>query len=239
MTPFQYARNIIVAGGNQYLRNDDYVAYEQGTLNALMEIMKNNWTGYGIILLISEMRGKEVIITPNFSQRCNASAGLPSWKSANQIEIVYSPLVFGKSTCASPGFTPDEALLHELIHAYRQLRHGLVKEAPIFAPKFNYDNFEEFVAILLTNIYASAKKKTVLRKDHGATTLPQSLSQSDTFFKNENNHAKPIHDLIIQDYFLIQNYVRKDDGIFNPVKYFFSHSDECVAMIPGPLVPDP
>ncbi|NIJ51144.1 hypothetical protein [Dyadobacter arcticus] len=236
---FQYASNIIVAEGNRPMFSQDYLAYEQGTLDALLEIMKNSWTGYGLIQVIRELNGKEIVITPNHSKMCNAFAKKPFWKSNNQVEIVYNPTIFGTNSCSGPGFRADEFLMHELVHAYRKLRLGIQVNASVYVPSFHYTDFEEFAAILYVNIYSSAKKRSPLRKDHiDSTALPEIFSTSRGFFHNEKHHAKAVHDLIRQDYYLTQSFVRQDNGRFNPIDYFFRNSDECVKMIvePEPMV---
>ena len=53
-------------------------------------------------------------------------------------------------------FQPDEVLFHELVHAARYLG-GDFKKTPI--PKMpEYDNEEEYFAVLITNIYISEKR---------------------------------------------------------------------------------
>lgn len=67
--------------------------------------------------------------------------------------------------CASqPGTPPDERLLHELVHAFR-IMAGRTHPAPILnEPEIG--NYEEFMAILVTNIYRSVQRRPGVRKDH-------------------------------------------------------------------------
>jgi hypothetical protein len=237
---FRYAPNIIVADGTRSMPMSDYVAFERGTLDALEEIVKNSWVGYGLIMAIRELSG-EIIITPNYSKVCNATAAIPSWKGVNQIEIVYSPVVFGVNSCNGPGFRADEFLLHELVHAYRRLKNKTIKISGLQIDDFVYTNFEEFASILYVNIYMSAKSRGALRKHHlDNTALSPALSTSRGFFQNQKKHARQVHDLICEDYHYCQTYVRKDGGVFNPVDYFLRNSTEVTGMIewPAPMVAD-
>jgi hypothetical protein len=68
-----------------------------------------------------------------------------------------------RSRPPGPGMDPDEALFHELVHATRQLA-GVVYFMPVDK---NYDNEEEYLAIMLSNIYIRNKNKGApLRANH-------------------------------------------------------------------------
>jgi len=74
---------------------------------------------------------------------------------------------------------PDDTLLHELVHALRYMR-GHYTAYPTRIPE--YDNEEEYFAILLQNTYGSEKGLTVLRRHHhGFTTMKSSLATSEGF----------------------------------------------------------
>jgi hypothetical protein len=85
---------------------------------------------------------------------------------------------------------PNEVLFHELVHAMRLVSlHG-------FGPKvsgglYKYDDFEEFCAVLATNIYISDRTnhvKSSLRRDHRTgRVLEPELSGSFTFFQSGGN----------------------------------------------------
>jgi hypothetical protein len=102
----------------------------------------------------------------------------------------------------------DETLLHELVHAYRQTA-GLEDSVSLDAPfevlrrgsgsvsqlmtqttastqtKHSqiYNEYEEFVAILITNIYRSENKRVGLRRDHlgGEALLAYPLTNAQNF----------------------------------------------------------
>jgi hypothetical protein len=79
----------------------------------------------------------------------------------DDVFIDYSPeaFVLGKpSRGVGPTRDPDHVLFHELVHATRHLR-GVVYNMPVDQ---GYNNEEEYLAIMLTNIYARNKNKGAL-----------------------------------------------------------------------------
>jgi len=84
----------------------------------------------------------------------------------SRADIAFSPEMWGpngSSNITGPSTLPDEVLLHELIHACRQM-NGVSHSSAVDS---DYENEEEFVAIVLTNIYMSEKKQTVFCGSHG------------------------------------------------------------------------
>jgi hypothetical protein len=63
-----------------------------------------------------------------------------------------------------PGAKPDEILLHEMVHGVRQMMGRAVFEQISGNP--GMDNYEEFVAIVTSNVYRSEMGTAQLRKDH-------------------------------------------------------------------------
>lgn len=103
--------------------------------------------------------------------------------------VHYVPQDWPMYNSIKPGEDRDEVLLHELVHALRSMRGQLLCAATpqpqISASKgttVQYDTFEEFVAILVTNIYRSENKRPNLRLDHqGFRPLPTELTTSNGF----------------------------------------------------------
>jgi hypothetical protein len=93
--------------------------------------------------------------------------------------INFSSSVFA-SASGSPigvGAAPDEILLHEMVHGLRQMMGRSVREKITGNP--GMDNYEEFVAITVANVFRSERGGTTLRRDHhgflpltGPTTDP-------------------------------------------------------------------
>lgn len=82
-------------------------------------------------------------------------------------DISFSPDMWTGSAMAGPGNAPDEVLYHELVHATR-LMNGLLDTKPMNG---QYDNQEELLAVMLTNIYQSEKGQTVFRGNHSNGTM--------------------------------------------------------------------
>src|SRR4051794_14239875 len=81
--------------------------------------------------------------------------------------ITYFPAALDGSDQASPGMRDDEVLLHELVHGLRDMRG----QHSITAMSDGYDTVEEFMAILVSNIYASEVGRP-LRGGHGGMMGP-------------------------------------------------------------------
>jgi hypothetical protein len=60
---------------------------------------------------------------------------------------------------ANRGFLSDEIMFHELVHAHRgSLR--IASDTPLGGGLIRYGNQEEFLAIVMSNIYISARAKS-------------------------------------------------------------------------------
>jgi hypothetical protein len=132
-----------------------------------------------------------------------------------------------------PGMLRDEVLLHELVHSGRlldgfaQVSHKLAPNPDDVAPYANadsaaYENIEEFMTILVSNIYLSEKGQKVFRASHGGDGYPyildQAQSSSEGFLSKKSNLA------------LVKFFCETDrlapklvaiDTPFNPVRAFF------------------
>lgn len=236
MNSFIYARNIIISEGDgtegiAY----DFEGFKEKVIRNLHQIMRHNWTGYGIIFLISQMQNKKVIITPGIRSETVDRRGERSWGNSIQVKIALSD-ISGRNG-SGPGFAADEILLHELTHAYFYLMPGIGSSRFLYIdPNFYYHNSNEFNAILLTNIYMSAKGRSPLRKDHTQGTLEAKYSDDNNFLFLQGStigfpysvyqypHQKLILDLILVGYDLLYGYVRQDTGTFNPIRYFLNNN---------------
>jgi hypothetical protein len=77
--------------------------------------------------------------------------------------IDFTPGIFVGSVMAEEGYAPDEVLFHEMIHASRIMR-GKLDSVPVNA---GYDDEEEYLAIVLSNIYLSEKGQVRFTASHG------------------------------------------------------------------------
>jgi hypothetical protein len=99
--------------------------------------------------------------------------------------IEFSP---GSSTCTRGGARaaePDVVLLHELVHALRKMQ-GLENSTPLDATLIRqYGDAEEWLAILVENVYGSAQGQTQFRGGHDARTkLKPPEDTSEGFLNN-------------------------------------------------------
>jgi hypothetical protein len=92
------------------------------------------------------------------------------------------PLSRSDTTRALPGDLDDETLLHELVHSYRQVT-GTANGIPLSGMAIGYDDTEEFIGVVVTNVFMSELGRSVLRKNHrGYAALPVSQCRKGGFF---------------------------------------------------------
>jgi hypothetical protein len=80
--------------------------------------------------------------------------------------VFFTPSTFSEYAPGTKGLfgeANDDLLLHELIHALRMMQG---KDNPVPTEDKHYDNQEEWLAILITNIYMSEKADWPLRAHH-------------------------------------------------------------------------
>jgi Effector protein len=102
-------------------------------------------------------------------------------RGANAI-VNFTPGMWTGSALRKPGNGPDEVLFHELVHASRQMRG--VQDASYV--DHDYDDSEEYLAVVLSNIYLSEKGQLVLVGDHG--TKPLQGVERDNFINNSQHN---------------------------------------------------
>jgi hypothetical protein len=93
-----------------------------------------------------------------------------------QVGFIAKPADFVKA----PGVGRDEILLHEMVHGLRQIRGTTDSHTPADSP--NMDTVEEFMAIVVSNVYRSELKRPGLRADHhGFSALPAAQENPSVF----------------------------------------------------------
>jgi hypothetical protein len=108
---------------------------------------------------------------------------------------------YRKWKCArGPSSQPDEVLFHELVHALRYMQ-GNASLVPTENALF--DNEEEFLAIVATNVYISAKGGTAFRANHhDFELLRPPLNTSQGFLADRDNlRVMSVHRLLWTDTF--------------------------------------
>jgi hypothetical protein len=132
----------------------------------------------------------------------------------SSVHIYFSP---DKSAMhGKPSWEADEVLLHEMVHALRKMQ-GKSNPIPTENTLQKYDNEEEFLAIVVTNVYMSVNNKTRLAADHQTlNVLDSSLSTSFGFLENRDNlRLMNIYKLLWQPTFWLLHTV---PAIFNPFR---------------------
>jgi hypothetical protein len=114
-----------------------------------------------------------------------------------------------------PGISAKEILLHEMTHGFRQMAGKMLCNATPDQP--GYDTSEEFMAILVSNMYRSELKMPGLRKDHwGFQKLPIDQEDPATFLKVGNNKAR-LSQFYAEHHDFGDN-LKKVPAPFNPLK---------------------
>jgi Effector protein len=97
----------------------------------------------------------------------DVAGAAPGSGEGSDVEIRYTPWIF-QSGIGGPGTNePDEILLHEMVHGLREM-------SGVFFPGTKtrgFDTLEEFVAILVSNIYRSETGRPGLRADHSFSSM--------------------------------------------------------------------
>lgn len=159
--------------------------------------------------------------------------------------VLYSPTTFARGSSCSQALAemgqtaaqlPQEVLFHELVHAFRVISMS-ARPKPIYTydPSkgglHRYDNDEEFIAVLLTNIYISDpsnRNKSTLRADHTTGyTLQKELAGSFEFFRSGSSTFRVV------DKFCKQNpgltgAMAKVAAPFNPLAAFYKDRDKAL-----------
>jgi hypothetical protein len=192
-----------------------------------------------ILLDCIRFHGLPVEIRPYTGGNCNARGGGETPGGNLRGFVSYSPDTFSlHGACSATQSNPnrglfwDEILFHELVHVFRNVSKKWNK-VPLTGGLTRYDDSEEFLAVMVTNIYISDrtnKIKTGLRQDHK------------TFNPLEPEFAKPwgFFSSGMQTFLLVRDFVKDNHGFsvmvahadapFNPIADFMADSDKAMEM---------
>jgi hypothetical protein len=220
--------------------------YEAGTLNALIKI---DSTKVGQILLNSiayhvrhhprnSLNGV-LEIRPYGDGGCQALTSPANTSSAGKQTkpvVQFWPKAYATGGAClkylerykeeTAGVLPDEALFHELVHAFRMLSGA--SKSPDASPLTqgglkNYEDVEEFIAILVTNIYIadpSNRSSSSLRRDHVSyKKLEPDLADSFTFFRSSVLTYRCVEQFCRQNPSFTKN-LSQVKAAFNPIAAF-------------------
>ena len=123
----------------------------------------------------------------------------------------------------SPGQKPDEILCHEMLHAARYLG-GDFKMTPIPSMP-DYDNEEDYFAILVTNIYSSEKGRGIesFRKSHHLRYKPEmdQVEASPLMFVLKDDNFRLIAKFCEQ-HPVIAPMIARAPAAFNPIRDYYA-----------------
>jgi hypothetical protein len=191
--------------------HDPYAAYPQGVRpepNAKAPAIRGAFVGR-----------EDNLGTPEDERYDQQPAGFIGTGVGSGSDLEFSPESWGpsRSSCyqGEYGSLPDEVLFHEMIHALRNLQG---RRNPWPTEDKDYGNEEEFLAIVATNVYISAKGGTQLRANaDGHWPLKAPLNTSTGFLTDARNlKILKIHQLIWQPTFGDLSHVAT--AIFNPFR---------------------
>lgn len=181
---------------------------------------------------------------PAFSRKCNASTFAIATQVADDwygsklrwyySQILFSPDRFGReSPCAEKRrheggavAEPHETLFHELVHALRQVWRTRWTGVKLGGGLADHTDVEEFIAVLVTNIYASCNGKKFLRAGHrGHKRLDPAFVDSFGWFQLGGMTAPLV------DYFCTANKefcdeLAKIEAPHNPIRAFKQDPDK-------------
>lgn len=161
------------------------------------------------------------------------SVGMPIYNDGVVIEgsglglgtdtiIQFSPMVFTVEEQKKEGIgsEPDEVLFHEMVHATRMM-HGVSYLIPV---NHGYTDEEEYLGVVLTNVYLSEKRKTVFRGGHKDGSPP--LKQPEKFL--DNIQGIDMSPLVLIERFRLRSpklydafaKITEDSAAFNPIREF-------------------
>jgi hypothetical protein len=114
-------------------------------------------------------------------------------KGANTI-VVFRPERWAGGTkypsgFEGPGSAADEILIHELVHASRYVR-GVAN--PCFGAPSGWDDYEEFIAITMCNVFSSQTRRKLRFGHLGFEKLSDDLSTSAAFLNKYKSYLTPI-----------------------------------------------
>jgi hypothetical protein len=126
----------------------------------------------------------------------------------------------GRKLFSGPGSKVDEALFHEMVHASRFMR-GVAFRLPV---NQGYSNEEEYISVVMTNVYLSEKGEPQLRGRHARPNIP--LPEPEKFLDNyQNINLSPIvlierFRLSTPRFYLHYSGIPANSAPFNPFREF-------------------
>jgi hypothetical protein len=243
MVRYRFFNNIVVDGhyftegilGLDWLASDkakkQAAEYEYNVGKALSEIAAYNWAGLAVIWAIADAR-REILVVPDRSWEEKHKEDAHTYDKYGQVIVEFSPSSANSLQCHNgqrAARRPDEILLHELIHGLRMAR-GQWQPSQFGSDSLRlYGNREEFLAILLTNIYMSEKRRSPLR-GFWATTKDEcgvlaANSSTSAGFLDDDLRLQLISDFCKWETKLFLD-VKNAKASFNPIAEYLAKKSE-------------
>jgi Effector protein len=123
------------------------------------------------------------------------------------------------------GLTDEEVLVHELVHAMRDME-GKFNPIALREPDKDYDDVEEFYAILVANIFMSERGEKQLRKDHHDVKHPlkAAWSTSAGFLSDATNRKWVSRFCLFEEPTLARQIAALTTSPFNPIREFLNNT---------------
>jgi len=155
----------------------------------------------------------------------------------NYTVVSFTPYVCGgrcyrqlRNVTRNRGYYPWETLFHELVHAFREAAgFGWFKR--LSGGLAGYDSREEFIAVLVTNIYMSdpTNKRADhvgLRRDHADfRKLEPELSDSLGFFQSSEDTFVQVEQFCRENLWFTKH-LAEVKATFNPIAAYYHNPDE-------------
>jgi Effector protein len=175
----------------------------------------------------------------NMDDYCNArtgdflSMGIETGKANYEgVRIQYSPDRFEVDQCGwYPGMTAEQVLFHEMVHASRGLNDVQYDNTPLDI----MDDYEEFLAVLITNMFRSELGAKKFHRDYIYKLLVEQR-EAELFLSSRAQYIEAIESLLDDQ---LVSAVKSLNTAYNPFRDFdrlkADHSDilEFINQLPG------
>jgi len=175
--------------------------YEERVRIVVNAIMRTR-TGAALLGTFNANSNKEAAIwimnNPDTSFWCNSatgnflstdlSTGNQHWEGSR---IWYSPDRYEVDDCGwYPGMRPEDVLFHEMVHASRDLNDPVYDNTPLYLMK----DYEEFLAVLITNMYRTEIGAKKLHRDYMLKLLVEQ-PEAEAFLSSKREYLDAIQAL--------------------------------------------
>ena len=198
----QWNITIAYAIGDASARSQAAKKYEERVRLAVNAIQRTD-TGRALLgtFVAAAKNDQAVWIMPytNMEAYCQAKTGafystdLSSGKKGYEgIRILYSPERFAVDDCGwYPGMTAEQVLFHEMVHASRDLHDAMYDSTPLDL----MGDYEEFLAVLITNMFRSELGAKKFHRDYVYKLLVEQRD-AEIFLSSREQYIDAIESLL-------------------------------------------